>query len=318
MSKLSAWSAAAVAALGLAPSALGVFVISNGNASMRSALTPFLPDSALSTCDFFADAVGPDHMFGYNWAYRAPGSGNRGFSWLDTPTQTVAGDTLTLVYTNAGPNPVGFNRFNARLTVRVFDTVIPNTARVESTLEFQAAPTNLGPTVWELFNVNDFDLNGTPANDSYFVPAPGVVAGRVTEGASTDVINFIGVNAGRFEVGGGAAVRTKVVGGGLSNLSNAAGPAAGDGAVGYQWTVTLLPGQIVTLKSAFGVNMPPLPPPCPADLNNDGVVDTSDLVILLANFGTVVPPFTLGDINGDGIVNTADLVLFLPPFGQPC
>lgn len=63
-------------------------------------------------------------------------------------------------------------------------------------------------------------------------------------------------------------------------------------------------------------NVPPLP--CPADLNGDRAVDTSDLVRFLGTFGTEVFPGAPGDLNEDGRVNTADLTMFLGMFGVPC
>ena len=54
---------------------------------------------------------------------------------------------------------------------------------------------------------------------------------------------------------------------------------------------------------------------CPPDLNNDGLIDTADLGILIGNFGT---PGPLGDLNGDGIVDTADLGILIAQFGQFC
>jgi hypothetical protein len=316
--KITRVLAAAVVAAG-SSSAFGVFTITDGNAGMSSVLTPYLPDSNLPTSDFRADGLASaDHMFAYNWAYRAPGNGNRGFSWLDTPVQTVVGNTLTLVYTNAGPNPVGFNRFNARLVVRVFDTVIPNTARVESTMDFQAAATNSGATVWNLFHIADLDLNGTPANDIYTILPATSVSGAITDGGGPDKINFVGLNATKFEVGTGLTLRNKVIGGGGADLNGAPGPFSGDGAYGFQWVVTLQPGQTVQFKSAFGLNMVPLPPACPADLTGDNFIDVNDLVAFLGAFGTVVPPFTLGDIDGNGVVNVLDLTAFLAVFGTPC
>lgn len=61
-------------------------------------------------------------------------------------------------------------------------------------------------------------------------------------------------------------------------------------------------------------------PPCP-DLNNDAVVNTSDLVLFLAAFGqTPSPgsPQSVADLNADGTINTADLILLLAAFGQSC
>ncbi len=61
------------------------------------------------------------------------------------------------------------------------------------------------------------------------------------------------------------------------------------------------------------------PPPCPGDLTGDAQRNTLDLALLLAAFGTAVNPGTLGpDFDNNGAVNTADLVTFLSLFGVPC
>jgi len=54
---------------------------------------------------------------------------------------------------------------------------------------------------------------------------------------------------------------------------------------------------------------------CPGDLNFDDMIDTSDLGILIAAFGT---DDGVADINGDGIVDTADLGLLISVFGSSC
>jgi len=51
-----------------------------------------------------------------------------------------------------------------------------------------------------------------------------------------------------------------------------------------------------------------LVPHTPGDIDYDGDVDSSDLLILLAYWGTSYAP---ADINGDGVVNTADLLILL-------
>ncbi|MCB9837790.1 MAG: hypothetical protein H6813_00485 [Phycisphaeraceae bacterium] len=53
-------------------------------------------------------------------------------------------------------------------------------------------------------------------------------------------------------------------------------------------------------------------PAIPGDLNNDGVVDTADLGVLLTSFGSSDP---IADINQDGVVDTADLGVLLTNFG---
>lgn len=64
-----------------------------------------------------------------------------------------------------------------------------------------------------------------------------------------------------------------------------------------------------------------IPPPCPTDLNGDGITNTTDLTLFLVRFGQTAAPGSFGeiaDINDDGIVNTTDLTLLLVRFGQAC
>ncbi len=61
-----------------------------------------------------------------------------------------------------------------------------------------------------------------------------------------------------------------------------------------------------------------IPPACLGDINNDGVVSTSDLTLFLSTFGQDVIPGVGGDLNGDGSITTADLTRFLGRFGRPC
>ena len=55
--------------------------------------------------------------------------------------------------------------------------------------------------------------------------------------------------------------------------------------------------------------------PCEvADIDNDGIVGTGDLLILLAQWGPC-PPECFGDIDGDGMVGTTDLLMLLAAWG---
>ncbi|MFM1932245.1 MAG: hypothetical protein RL226_1548 [Bacteroidota bacterium] len=56
---------------------------------------------------------------------------------------------------------------------------------------------------------------------------------------------------------------------------------------------------------------------CFADLNNDGLVNTADLLILLSNMGCT-SNCGAADMNNDGAVNTADLLILLSMLGQAC
>lgn len=71
-----------------------------------------------------------------------------------------------------------------------------------------------------------------------------------------------------------------------------------DGTIGF-WTYTVLAE---------------IPPPCPADLTGDGLIDLGDLGILLANFGTGDG----GDTDGDSDTDLADLGTVLAAFGTTC
>ncbi len=54
-------------------------------------------------------------------------------------------------------------------------------------------------------------------------------------------------------------------------------------------------------------------PACPGDLNSDGVIDVSDLLILLGAWGE--NPGHAADLNGDGVVDVSDLLLMLGAWG---
>lgn len=55
---------------------------------------------------------------------------------------------------------------------------------------------------------------------------------------------------------------------------------------------------------------------CPADLNNDNMVDVTDLFMLLAAWGTC-PGGCPADLSGDEIINVTDLFMLLAAWG-PC
>jgi len=64
----------------------------------------------------------------------------------------------------------------------------------------------------------------------------------------------------------------------------------------------------------------PAGPPCPTDLNYDGITDLQDLAVILANYGMSGPHLvrTDGDLDGDDLVGLGDLAVMLAAFGMPC
>ncbi len=56
---------------------------------------------------------------------------------------------------------------------------------------------------------------------------------------------------------------------------------------------------------------------CAADLDNNGAVGVSDILILLSDFGCSTPP-CIGDADDDGATNISDLLILLSAFGELC
>ena len=56
---------------------------------------------------------------------------------------------------------------------------------------------------------------------------------------------------------------------------------------------------------------------CPEDLNENGLVEIGDMLLLLSDFGCEEPP-CLADFNGDGTTTVADMLLLLGAFGTDC
>jgi len=58
------------------------------------------------------------------------------------------------------------------------------------------------------------------------------------------------------------------------------------------------------------------PPALAGDVNHDGTVNFSDLVLLAQHYNSSVPLYELGDLNGDGIVNFPDLVILAQNYNK--
>jgi Bacterial Ig domain len=58
------------------------------------------------------------------------------------------------------------------------------------------------------------------------------------------------------------------------------------------------------------------PTPKTGDVNGDGLVNKTDMRILLANYGTIVTPFTSGDLDGSGFVDRTDRRILQANYGS--
>ncbi len=122
--------------------------------------------------------------------------------------------------------------------------------------------------------------------------------------AAPDAIIYVGNDVGFFyTLNGGAAWRNGTQPLGLPNVQVN--------------TVRVVPATGYLMAATYGRGMwrirPPLAPA--GDVNGDGCVDDSDLLIVLFNFGS---NHMQADLNRDGIVDDADLLIVLFNFGGGC
>ncbi len=89
----------------------------------------------------------------------------------------------------------------------------------------------------------------------------------------------------------------------------------GNAGHGTNTSQTLLAAEFLSID-----DVAPPPPPegdCPEDLDLDGMVGVSDILILLGEFGCVEACGTT-DIDADGLVGVTDVLAMLNAFGTPC
>ena len=114
------------------------------------------------------------------------------------------------------------------------------------------------------------------------------------------------------------AVNWFTIDGGGAMFSTARGFELG-GTVGQADAMQLATGGAFELVGGFWAVALVGGTPCTGDLNGDGIIDISDLAMLLANFGTLAgATFEDGDSDGDGDVDIGDLAALLSNFGVSC
>jgi hypothetical protein len=83
------------------------------------------------------------------------------------------------------------------------------------------------------------------------------------------------------------------------------------GTIGQPDAGAIMAGGAFELTGGFWVAAGPADESCPADFDEDGDVDTTDLLHLLGCWGT-----GCGDVDGDGDTDTTDLLALLAAWGE--
>jgi hypothetical protein len=199
-----------------------------------------------------------DQLFKNTWYYRTPNNNqNRFFSSLDTPTQSVSGDTALITYTNAGPGVAGFERFNAQFRVKITQTGAA-AARVDTKLTFSNAST--ATRTFQIFNLVDLDLQTAAGDGIAMEPGSSNQIAKYTDSSGT-VGYHAGYASNAYNIGPASSVQSQI-GTGSGNLSSTtlAGASTDKGSA-FQWTVTLAAGQSIDIYSSFSINTLPVPTP---------------------------------------------------------
>lgn len=267
--------------LGLATMSHAAGTIQSGTTYLQFVGTPFSGTSGNANLFFGStSAFSTDMLYLYGWAYnQGAGTSNRTFSGLGGPVESYAGNTATFTWTNAGAGSSGFARWDAVMTIKLVQvsptpgSSQPGQARVDTTLSFKSSASNTGNVTFSVFHLQDFDIIGTassnPAGDIYTVMdasgASGIRA-KAYDPTRSYYAESQGRGATRYEFNSGVNLRNKLgfdsdQTAALANLATAAGTVAADlavsdGALAYQWTQTLAPGQTMNIQSAFTVNLP--------------------------------------------------------------
>jgi hypothetical protein len=252
MKRLAKVAVATVAAFVSAASAGGT--ITAGNASLQFVGVPVF-SSTLGDGTFKTETTGADQLYKFTWYYRtATATTNRFMSSLDTPTESYVGNVATFTYLNAGPGVAGQERFDATITSTLTDGAAANQSRVVSQCRVRSRATTARR--YDFFVLVDLDLAGgtptTPVDDTLTLD-PATFNMRQTEASTANIANVRAMTPSRWQVGSGTTLRT-LLSGPSADLNQAVGPFTGDGAVAFQWTVTLQPNEETTLAAAFAIN----------------------------------------------------------------
>lgn len=154
-----------------------------------------------------------------------------------------------------------------------------------------------------------FSTPYTPITITFSAPASQVILGWFDPNFAGNVLRAFDVNGSLLEQG---AVAVGPPGGCCSAWIGFIRPQAD---IAFVQVVPAATNDIYTIDNvSFLIGVPK--PPCPADLNDDGAVDGTDLAIVLGAWATD-GDVTGADLSDDGTVDGSDLAIVLGNWG-PC
>ena len=92
--------------------------------------------------------------------------------------------------------------------------------------------------------------------------------------------------------------------------------ATGGGVYCFEVTVYYQHGN-ASCTSLLCIEFPECNDPCPGDVNGDMIIDITDLLIVLSQWGQTCSGCP-ADVTGDGVINIADLLAIIANWGTPC
>ncbi len=281
---------------------------------------------ASGDANFYTDGpnFSADWLYKYTWYYRTTRN-NEALSWPSNPVRGGDGTgTLGLVYDDAGYDFLGVARFDSDVFTDIIDSATPGRAAMITRVNFASSAANTATQTFRLFAYLDPTVVGTGTERIDAVRQTNNDVGATVSKPGNS--NFIKVHASgnptfaqagddRTTIGG--TPLHAITGGNLTTSSantnlqnqltfNSASPYGA--AIGFQWNLTLAPGETASeIRLGFATNGEL---PAAGDANYDLTVDFQDLLILAQQFEQ---PTTIGwnrgDFTFDGVVNFEDLLL---------
>lgn len=226
----------------------------------------------------------------------------------------IGGYNLTIGYTNAGDWPVSWNvgdagNYTASIDLTLYDLSGDGTW----TLEFYNGYNSAATATW----AGTITLDGLCAGDAAVSGCTDSNACNFDADATEDDGSCVFVSGCDFCVIAANGDVTVVDGDtdedGVCNDDEVVG-CQDDTACNYDALATD-PGSCEYAADGFDCDGNALG--CPEDLNGNGTVEVSDVLLLLSEFGCMTD-CSVADINGDGAVSVGDVLLLLAAFGEEC